>query len=75
MDSVELDPTQDVSIDLEAQTVSSRAGVMKAGIPAGVRTQLLSGTWDATSQLLSAGDAIEETAGRLPYVDGFATAQ
>ena len=34
MDSVELDPTQDVTVDLEAQTVTSRAGVMRAEIPA-----------------------------------------
>ncbi len=75
MDSVELDPTQDVSVDLTAQTVTSRAGVMRAGIPSGVRTQLLTGTWDATGQLLSAGDAIEQTARSLPYVDGFAGAK
>jgi 3-isopropylmalate/(R)-2-methylmalate dehydratase small subunit len=72
MDSVELDPTQDVAVDVEAQTVSSRAGVMQASIPAGPRTQLLSGTWDATGQLLDAGDAIERTAEALPYVSGFA---
>ena len=72
MDSVELDPTQDVAVDLQAQTVTSRAGVMEAGIPTGTRTQLLSGTWDATSQLLDAGDAIEKTANNLPYVAGFA---
>jgi 3-isopropylmalate/(R)-2-methylmalate dehydratase small subunit len=72
MDSVELDPTQDVAVDLQAQTITSRAGVMPAGVPAGTRTQLLSGTWDATSQLLDAGDAIEKTANNLPYVAGFA---
>ena len=71
MDSVELDPTQDVSVDIETQTVTSRAGSMQAGIPSGTRTQLLTGTWDATSQLLDAGDAIEHTASQLPYVDGF----
>ncbi len=72
MDSVELDPTQDVSVDLEAQTVTSRAGVMQAGLPSGTRTQLLSGTWDATRQLLEANDAIETIAAKLPYVGQFA---
>ena len=71
MDSVELDPTQDVTVDLEAQTVTSRAGVVQAGIPVGTRTLLLSGTWDATAQLLAAGDAIEKTAKQLPYVDAY----
>jgi len=71
MDSVELDPAQQVSIDLETQTVTSRAGVAPASIPSGTRQQLLEGTWDATSALLDAGAAIEATAARLPYVSGY----
>ena len=73
MDSVELDPTQEVRIDIEARTVTSRAGVASAGIPDGTRTQLLEGTWDATAQLLEAGDAIEATPGKLPYTRDFAS--
>jgi len=72
MDSVELDPGQDLVIDLEARTVSSRAGTMPAGIRDGTRQQLLEGSWNATSVLLEAGDAIEAAAERLPYLDGFA---
>ena len=72
MDSVELDPTQEVGVDVEARTVTSRAGVMTAGVPDGTRTQLLDGTWDATAQLLSAGSAIEDTAAALPYLRDFA---
>jgi len=71
MDSIELDPRQNVRVDLEAQTVVSRAGSMKAGIPAGTRKQFLEGTWDATGLLLAGGDAIEATARRLPYVTGY----
>ena len=71
MDSVELDPTQDVRVDVRNQTVTSRAGVASAQVPGGARTQLLEGTWDATGQLLGANDAIEATAARLPYVGGF----
>ena len=40
-------------------------------LPAGVRHQLLQGTWDGTRVLLDAGDRIRETAARLPYVRGF----
>ena len=69
MDSVELDPSQTVRIDIEARTVTSRAGQMKAGIPDGVRYQLLEGTWDATRVLLEAGAAIEKTAAALPYMN------
>jgi 3-isopropylmalate/(R)-2-methylmalate dehydratase small subunit len=69
MDAVELDPTQNVAIDLKARTITSRAGSMTAGLPEGVRQQLTEGTWDATRVLLDAGEAIEKTAAGLPYVE------
>jgi 3-isopropylmalate/(R)-2-methylmalate dehydratase small subunit len=72
MDSVELDPTQEVVVDLRARTVACRAGTFAASIPDGARGQLLEGTWNATSVLLEARGAIEDTADRLPYVSGFA---
>ncbi len=72
MDSVELDPSQEVVIDLEARTVTSRAGTMSAEIRDGTRQQLLEGTWNATTVLLEAGDAIERAGARLPYLSGFA---
>lgn len=72
MDSVELDPGQEVVIDIEARTVTSRAGTMAAEIRDGTRQQLLEGTWNATSVLLEAGDAIERAAERLPYLGDFA---
>jgi 3-isopropylmalate/(R)-2-methylmalate dehydratase small subunit len=71
MGSVELDPTQEIQIDIEAETVTSRAGVMPAQIPKGTRKQLLEGSWDATGLLLDAGDAIEATAAKLPYIQDF----
>ena len=71
MESVELDPEQEVVLDVQAATVTSRAGTVSAGIPSGTRQQLLEGTWDATAVLLDAGDAIEKTAAELPYVSGF----
>jgi 3-isopropylmalate dehydratase small subunit len=70
MDTVELDPGQEVVIDLEARTVTSRAGTMAAGIRDGTRKQLLDGTWNATAVLMEAGDAIERTAEQLPYLNG-----
>jgi hypothetical protein len=44
---------------------------MSCEIPDGTRQQLLEGTWDATSQLLAAGEAIETKMGALPYPRGF----
>jgi 3-isopropylmalate/(R)-2-methylmalate dehydratase small subunit len=71
MDAVEADPAQQVVVDLAARSVSCRAGSFAAGIPDGVRGQLLEGSWNATSVLLEAGSAIEACAGRLPYLSGF----
>ena len=71
MGGVELDPQQRVVIDIEARSVTSRAGTVPARIPDGTRQQLLEGTWDATGMLLDGSDAITETAQRLPYVTGF----
>jgi 3-isopropylmalate/(R)-2-methylmalate dehydratase small subunit len=71
MDAVVLDPEREIAIDLRARTVSSPAGTVPAGIPDGVRRQLLEGTWNATAVLLEAGDAIEATAARLPYLHDY----
>lgn len=69
MDSVELDPTQSIEIDVQASKVRCRAGEFEAGVPAGTRKMLLEGSWDATRVLLDAGDLIEQTAAGLPYVE------
>jgi len=71
MDSVVLDPEQEVVVDLEARTVSSRAGTFAATLPDGVRCQLLEGNWNATQVLLDAGDAIEAAAARIAYLSDF----
>ena len=72
MESVELDPTQEITVDVESKTVSYKAGTMKAEIPEGVRNQLLEGTWHATGVLMDASAQIETTARQLPYVNTFA---
>jgi 3-isopropylmalate/(R)-2-methylmalate dehydratase small subunit len=71
MDVVELDPTQELLLDLAAGTLASRLGVQRVSMPAGARGQLLEGTWDATAVLLEARDTVKRTAERLPYVAGF----
>ncbi len=71
-DHVELDPSRELVLDVAAGTLSSGLGIQEVEIDAHVREQLLGGTWNATSVLLDAGDAIESTARRLPYVSGFA---
>ena len=71
MDAVELDPQQELALDLAAGTLTSRAGTQKVAMPDGARRQLLEGNWDATAVLLEARDAIQKTAASLPYVSGF----
>jgi 3-isopropylmalate/(R)-2-methylmalate dehydratase small subunit len=66
MDSVELDPAQEVALDLESRSVRCRAGSFPAGIPDGTRDQLREGSWNATAVLLEAGDAIERCSDALP---------
>ncbi|MBW2295972.1 MAG: 3-isopropylmalate dehydratase small subunit [Deltaproteobacteria bacterium] len=65
MDSVELDPRQEVTIDLDARTISYRGGTLPAGVADGTRIQLLEGTWDAI------GDQIAATGNALPYISGY----
>ena len=71
MDAVELDPSQPLSLDVAARSMTSRVGTQAVGIPDGARDQLLGGTWNATSVLLAASDAVDATAARLPYVSRF----
>jgi 3-isopropylmalate/(R)-2-methylmalate dehydratase small subunit len=40
-------------------------------IPQGPREMLMSGRWDATSELLAAGDLVDSTRAGLPYLNGF----
>jgi 3-isopropylmalate/(R)-2-methylmalate dehydratase small subunit len=67
MDAVELDPGQQVGLDLAASTVAWRGGSAPAVIPDGPRRQLMEGTWDAMATLLAAREQVIATEGRLPY--------
>jgi len=71
MDAVTLAPDQPVEVDVVARSVSHRGRSFSAAVPDGARKQLVEGTWNATSVLLAAGDAIEKTAATLPYLGGF----
>lgn len=69
--SVEEDPAHDMVVDVDGLTVTYRELKLPVILPEGTRRQLLDGTWDATRVLLSAEEAVRETADRLPYVRGF----
>ncbi len=71
MDAVELDPSQDIVVDLGLRSVTWRGGRAAVSMPEGPRGQLMEGSWDAMSNLLSAKDEVIGTAQRVPYVKGF----
>ena len=64
-------PQQAITVDLEKQEVRCAGRTIPARMPDGARKALTSGAWNGTSVLLEAGDAIEATARRLPYIKGF----
>lgn len=70
--AVDEDPAHDLAVDLAAGTATYRDVAVPVSMPEGARTQLLRGTWDATRILVDALGQVRETAGRLPYVAGFA---
>jgi len=74
MDSVTLDPSQQVVVDLVARNLTYKGGSLPAGVRDGTRKALLEGTWNATRVLLEAGDAIDTRAATIPYVAGFGAA-
>ena len=67
MNAVELDPSQEVGVDLQAEVVRWRGGQAPLEIPEGARHQLLDGSWNAMATLLEATDEILATQARLPY--------
>ncbi len=71
MEAVARDPQRKGVLDVEGRQVRFGERTIAARIPEGAYRELVTGTWDATGVLLSAGDAIEQTARRLPYITGF----
>ncbi|HTO06923.1 MAG TPA: 3-isopropylmalate dehydratase small subunit [Myxococcota bacterium] len=71
MDAVELDPSQEIVIDLAARNVTWRGGSAPVRMPDGARGQLMDGSWDAMRTLLEAREQVLAKAWSLPYVKGF----
>ena len=65
------EPGQPLTVDVKGRTVSFAGRTIGLQMPDGPHHQLVSGTWNGTTVLLEAGDAIEATARRLPYITGF----
>jgi 3-isopropylmalate/(R)-2-methylmalate dehydratase small subunit len=70
--AVEKDPTAEVTVDLQARTVSVGSQTYPVSIPDGPRKSFLEGTWDSTGDLLSAKEAIQKTERSLQYTRRYA---
>jgi len=64
-------PQEPVVLDVAKGEVRFGDRVIRARIPDGARSQLVTGGWNGTAVLLEAGAAIESTARKLPYLTGF----
>ena len=69
--AIEADPTLEVTVDLEALTVSFGGESISVTMPEGARSALTTGQWDFLAQLLDAEAGIKETASKLPYLNSF----
>ncbi len=70
--AVEKDPAHDMTVDVDARSVTFNGLTVPATMPDGARTLLLKGTWDATRILVDALPQVKETAAKLPYTRAFA---
>lgn len=62
-------PQTPLAIDLDAMTVTMGSFRAPITLADGPRQMFTQGTWDATGQLVSQGEAIAATAAKLPYVN------
>ena len=71
MEQVEADPTLELTIDVEAETVTVGDETIDVTINDSQREALLQGIWDTTALMKSYMDEVEQTADRLPYLNDF----
>jgi 3-isopropylmalate/(R)-2-methylmalate dehydratase small subunit len=67
---VEDNPDGEIDIDVAAETVSYGGQEVGVSVNEGQRKALVDGIWDTTALMKSNKNAIDETAGNLPYVGG-----
>lgn len=72
-DAIQNDPTAQITVNLESQTVQVGDQSFTASMPDSARSALTTGNWDFLAQLLEGKHAVQATASQLPYVSGFAS--
>ncbi len=71
MEQVEADPALELTIDVEAETVTVGNETLDVSINESQREALLQGIWDTTALMKSYMDEVEATADQLPYLNDF----
>jgi 3-isopropylmalate/(R)-2-methylmalate dehydratase small subunit len=66
--AVEADPGTEVSVDVEAQSVSFAGQTAEVSIRESARDALVHGRWDPIGELLDGAPAAADVASRLPYM-------
>lgn len=69
--AVEADPSAEVTVDLEALTVTVGDTSVSVEMPDSARNALVTGEWDYLGQLLSAADQVAAHAEQLPYLNRY----
>jgi 3-isopropylmalate/(R)-2-methylmalate dehydratase small subunit len=67
---VEDNPDGEIDIDVAAETITYGGQEVGVSVNEGQRKALVDGIWDTTALMKSNKNAIDETAGNLPYVGG-----
>jgi 3-isopropylmalate dehydratase small subunit len=68
---VENDPDIEITIDLEAKTVTAGDYVFKLEINEAYRKALAEGQWDSTTLLIKNTDQVEDSISQLGYMNNF----
>lgn len=72
--AIEANPQAPVTVDLAAKQVRCGSLSFPCTMQEGARQSLVTGNWDFLGQLLEAEQQVTATAGKLPYLNHFATA-
>lgn len=64
-------PQAEIVVDLEAKQVKCGSITAPVTILESARSSLVSGNWDFLGQLLDGASAVQQAAGKLPYMSGF----
>jgi 3-isopropylmalate/(R)-2-methylmalate dehydratase small subunit len=70
-ESVAADPSQTWDLNIHTKQLQSDIGSWDLQVESGPREMLLTGRWDATSQLLDHQAALKRTMATLPYLNDF----